>query len=94
MDTSKLTLSDVIAEYVSSDYCDPKSYVFVLFMKECYTQVQRDEVMEGLMACKCCTRHQEHKTLCHKPSGAVSEEKTCSCNCRHYARLFKRNELA
>jgi len=93
MDTPKLTLSDVVAQYVASDYCDPKSYVFVLFMKECYTQVERDEVMEGLMGCKCCSRHQQHKDICHKPLGTVSE-KTCLCNCRHYARLFKRNQLA
>ena len=87
----KLTIDQVIADYVSSDWCDPKAYVFVLFVKDCYTQEERTEVMEGLMGCRCCSRHQ-HKDVRHKPE-CENKEKDCKCNCRHYARLFKRNEL-
>ena len=88
----KLTIRQMIADYASSDYYDPKAYVFVLFLQECYTQEQRDEVMKGLLNCECCSHHQ-HKELRHKSCGDVTV-KGCKCNCRHYARLFKRNNLA
>jgi hypothetical protein len=89
----KLTIDQMIADYVGSDWCDRKESVFVLFVKDCYTQEERAEVMEGLMGCGCCTRHQKHKDVRHKPEGETNE-KLCKCHCRHYARLFKRNELA
>jgi len=90
----KLTIRQMVTDYVDSDYCDRKSHFFVLFARECYTQEQRDEVMEGLMLCECCSRHQQYKDVRHKPEGAACEAKYCKCNCRHYARLFKRNDLA
>lgn len=89
----KLTIDQMIADYVGSDWCDRKESVFVLFAKDCYTQEERSEVMEGLMGCGCCSRHQKHKDVRHKP-GSVCETKDCQCNCRHYARVFKFNELA
>jgi hypothetical protein len=90
----KLTIGQMIADYAASDWCDRKESVFVLFVKDCYTQEERNEVMDGLMGCRCCSRHQEHKDVRHKPEGCETKEKGCKCNCRHYARLFKRNELA
>lgn len=92
--TEKLSLSQMVSDFVESDYCDRKAYVFVLFARDCYTQEQRTEVMEGLMGCRCCSRHQQYKENRHKPADAAPEDKSCKCNCRHYARLFKRNELA
>ena len=92
--TEKLTLTQMVSDFVESDYCDRKAYAFVIFARDCYTQEQRNEAMEGLMGCQCCSRHQQHKEVRHKPDGAAPEEKSCKCNCRHYARLFKRNELA
>jgi hypothetical protein len=90
----KLTLNQMVADYVASDWCDRKESVFVLFVKDCYTQEERTQVMEGLMECCCCSRH-KHKDVRHKPEGVCeTKEKLCKCNCRHYARLFKRNELA
>ena len=88
----KLTINQMVADYAASDWCDRKESVFVLFVKDCYTQEERNEVMEGLMECGCCSRHQ-HKDVRDKPEGET-KEKLCKCNCRHYARLFKRNELA
>lgn len=89
----KLTIDQMVADYVGSDWCDRKESVFVLFVKECYSQEERAEVMEGLMGCGCCSRHQQYKDVRHKPDGE-NKEKLCKCHCRHYARLFKRNDLA
>ena len=96
MDTPKMTLSQMVSDFVESDYCDRKASAFVLFVKDCYTQEERKETLEGLMECQCCSRHQQYKEVRHKPADAVCEKKDgpCPCDCRHYARLFKRNELA
>jgi hypothetical protein len=89
----KLTIDQVIADYVGSDWCDRKESVFILFVKDCYSPEERAEVMEGLMGCGCCSRHKQFKDVRHKPPDAVCETKDCKCNCRHYARVFKRNDL-
>ena len=84
----KMTIDQMVADFVwnvgSRKECD-----FVLFVQDCYTQDERIEVLDGLIACRCCVRHQQHM--------ARSEpvlEKGCKCNCRHYARVFKRQNLA
>jgi hypothetical protein len=79
----KLTLKQMVADFAgnvgSRKECD-----FVLFVQDCYTQEERNEVLEGLMGCRCCIRHHKEAPI----------EKDCMCNCRHYARLFKRKNLA
>jgi hypothetical protein len=85
----KLTIGQMIADFVEN-VGSRKEGDFVIFVQDCYTPEERSEVMEGLMGCKCCSRHQEHK--CRHESAEI--EKSCMCSCRHYARLFKRKNLA
>jgi len=89
-------VNNEVGVFVNSDYCDRKSSAFVIFLKDCYTTDERRLMMQRLMRCKCCSRHSHYKDLKHKPDDAVPESKIkeCKCNCRHYARLFKRNNLA
>lgn len=89
-------VNNEVGEFVNSDYCDRKSSAFVIFLKDCYTPDERRLMMQRLMRCKCCSRHSHYKDLKYKPDDAVpeSKDKGCQCNCRHYARLFKRNNLA
>lgn len=82
-------IDDIVSAYVASDYCDRKESVFVLFLKDCYTQEERNEMMKRLLRCHCCSRHSHYKDNPDVPS--IRE---CKCHCRHYARLFKRNNLA
>jgi hypothetical protein len=87
-------IDDIISAYVASDYCDRKEYVFVLFLKDCYTQEERNEMMNRLLHCRCCSRHSHYKDRRFKPVDAPeSKDRECNCHCRHYARLFKRNNL-
>jgi len=71
----KLTLEQMIADFVGN-VGSRKEGDFVLFVQDCYTQEERDEVLEGLMGC------------------CLHKEDLKDCNCRHYARLFKRKNLA
>jgi len=89
-------ISDVVSEYAESDYCDSKEYVFVLFIQDCYTQEERNEMKQRLIRCHCCSRHSHYKDVKYKPEDAVPESKVheCNCNCRHYTRMFTRNNLA
>jgi len=84
----KLNIDQMVADF-AGNVGSRKESDFVLFVQDCYTPEERSEVMEELMGCQCCSRHQ-HKF--HKP--ATTEEKGCKCNCRHYARVFKRKNLA
>lgn len=85
--TGNTTLKQMVADFVDN-VGSRKEADFVYFVRDCYTQEERDEVLEGLMGCRCCIRHQ------HKETPRPATEKKCNCNCRHYARLFKRKKLA
>jgi len=86
----KLTIDQMVADFAGSR----KEGDFALFAQECYTQDERNEVMESMMSCRCCSRHQQHADARPEPVGDVMEEKGCKCKCRHYARLFNRKNLA
>lgn len=89
-------IDQMTADFVGSDWCSPKQSDFICFLRECYTPEERQQMKTCLLRCKCCSRHSHYKDLNYKPDNAVPESKTknCNCNCRHYARVFKRNNLA
>jgi hypothetical protein len=92
------SIGRIVADFAESDWASTSSSDFVLFVRECYTPDERQQMKTCLLRCKCCSRHSHYKDLKHKPDDAVpeSEDPTeeCPCSCRHYARLFKRNNLA
>lgn len=85
-----------LTEFICSDWCSPNQSDFVCFLIECYTQEERNVMKQRLLRCKCCSRHAHYKDVAYKHWDPVPESKTkeCRCNCRHYARMFKRHNLA
>ena len=91
-------IEDIIRDYIYSDYCERTSSAFVFFLKDCFDQEERDDMMVRLKRCHCCSRHSHYKDISRKPAVPVPESALivdqCFCNCRHYTRLFKRHNLA
>ena len=84
------------ADFAGSEWASPKTCDFVYFVRDCYTPQERLKMKKKLMLCHCCSRHSHYKDLKHKPDHPVPESKIkeCKCSCRHYARIFKRTNLA
>lgn len=79
-------INDVFAMYYSSHHFD-RGYSMVEYIRDEYDKEDRQELLNRLERCRCCSRH-SHKKINHKPDPVPESKKVCACECRHWYRII------
>jgi len=82
-------INDVFAMYYSSHHFD-RGYSMTEYIRDEYDKEDRQELLNRLERCQCCSRHRHYKEVKHKPADPVPESRVdkCGCECRHWYRII------
>lgn len=87
---------DLFAFYESECGDDEEVRVNVLDTLDCCKCIECRKAFRKLFYCCCCDRHKKDIDLVYKKhlTQFIPEKVTCDCECRHYMRMFLRQENA